>query len=345
MKIDIELPAQVETTNKEPKKMLQHRMCVETNRHIIDINSSSLDLLMTCMRKSYYTLVRKLSSNTNSPALLYGSAIHKALETYYEGAPEDRKISKTCVKNFELMSFGNSNTHEDCLVCSSVEAFCTYASALVDMDEFDKRSLPTGVWTLEHYFRRYLEDPFIVYRDEHGPMIERGFTHMISETNDYVINLFGTIDVILQNSITGQLLVADHKTTSVLGNDFYNRLKPNHQYTGYIIGAQNELNIDTDLFMVNGIQVKGKPKTDRGTIPNYVRQITARTEQDFDELRTTLKYYVEQYLSCKTSGFWPIGPVNSCASYGGCPYLDVCSVPPNLHESILKNKFSEGAYT
>jgi len=343
MNVDVELPNEITTEHKTPKKMLQYTKAPDG--HItVDINNSSLDLLQTCMRKSYYILERGLTSNTESPAMLYGSAIHKALETYYEGDINKRQITKQCVENFELMAHGQPNDHTGCLVCKSVEDFCIMASPLINLDEYDKRSIPTGVWTLEHYFKRYADDPFVVHCDEDGPMIERKFTHKFIEEDHLTINLFGTIDVVLKNAQTSNIIVADHKTTSVLGNDFYNRLKPNNQYTGYILGAQQELGIDSEMFMINGIQVKAKPKTARGTIPNYVRQITNRTQEDFDELKTTLKYYVEQYIKCKESGFWPRGPVNSCASYGGCKFLDVCSVPKTLHESILVNKFNTGAY-
>ena len=324
----------------EKKEMLSYSF-EEDGRIRVKINSSSLDIIQTCARKTYYSLVKGLRSPNESNATLFGTAIHAALETYYLGNIKDRRFSDGCRKNFELLAYGGTcDDHNDCLLCNSVRSFVDAAQPLNVLDEYAARSIPAGVWTLEHYFDNYLLDPFSVVLDDEGkPMVEKMFTIPLIDDEEMIVEIFGTIDVILKNENSGQILVCDHKTTSVLGNDFFNRLKPNHQYTTYIIGAQRALGLETETFLVNGVQVKGKPKTKRGGPPNLVRQTTNRNKQDVEEFKMVMRNSVRILKSNLERDEWPYGPVNACAMYGGCQYLDICSVPEVVRENIIKARF------
>jgi len=210
------------------------------------------------------------------------------------------------------------------------------------LPDTDKRSLSSGVWTLGHYFNVYANDRYAVARDEHGPMIERDFTLTLHEEVGLRIVLFGRIDLILRNMVTGQRLPADHKTSSQMGADFFNRIKPNHQYTGYVLGAEQVLGEPVSEFLINGIQVKPRPLTARGGPPTFSRQITTRTPEDFTEFRDVVVEATKRYLGWAASGVWPLGPVDACASWGRCEFLDVCSAPNALRTNILRSKFTDG---
>lgn len=320
-----------------PKEMLSV-IELEGGRTKVRINYSSLDLIQTCPRKSYYQLERKLQSRNETPATLYGSAIHKALEVFYSHQARVRTMPKDFLKHAELIPFGTVPP-TDHFLYTAVEKFCEVAKPLAALPDTDKRSLSTGVWTLYHYFQTYLEDPYVVYCDESGPVVERKFSLTIYSSDSLEVELFGTIDAVLRNDHTGVILPCDHKTSSVVGTDFYNRLRPNHQYTAYSMGAQKVLGLTTDSFMVNCIQVKPRPLTARGSAPHFPRQITKRNEEDFEEFVDAMVSAVGNYLSWKCSSIWPIGPTNSCASYGGCKFLEVCGAPKSLRPAIIDNKF------
>lgn len=328
-------------STSEPKQMLS--VAEVDGRTKVQVNYSSLDLIQTCPRKSYYVLERKLRTQNESPALLYGTAIHKALEVFYSHPARDRTMPKDFLKCAELIPSGVQPSEEHFLY-SAVQKFCEVAAPLSALPDNDKRSLSTGIWTLFHYFQAYLNDPYVVYCDEAGPVVERRFSLPIYSGTDFDIELFGTIDAVLKHDHTGVILPCDHKTSSIVGTDFYNRLRPNAQYTGYLLGAQRVLGLSTDSFMVNCIQVKPRPTTSRGQPPHFPRQVTKRSAEDFVEFVDVVVFAVGNYLSWRRSHIWPLGPTNSCANYGGCQFLDVCSAPSSLRESIISNKFiNEGA--
>ena len=321
----------------EPIKEMLSVTCTPSGTKV-RINSSSLSTILTCMRKANLQLNEKWQSRMASPALAYGSAIHKALEVFYAHPKKEREFPKNFKEHSELMISGVMPEEEHFLY-DAIATFLETGKTLAALPDTDKRSLASGIWLLQNYFKVYLKDPFVIHRDGFGPLVERTFALPLYQSNQLSIELFGTIDFILCHEVTGQIIPGDHKTSSVLGVDFFNRLRPNHQYTAYLMGAREILNIDSDCFMVNGIQVKAKPLTQRGGPPLFTRQITERNEQDFEEFRQTVIWAVKRYLEALDSGVWPIGHVDACASYGGCSYLDVCSQSHAIRKNILEAKF------
>jgi len=321
------------------KEMLSVAACPQTGRIVVRVNSSSLSVVQTCARKSFYLLDQKLRSKSGSPALIYGTAVHKALEVFY-GHRGERSIPVGFDEHAPLLAHGHEAPEQHFLY-DAVKAFVAAAEPLQNLPDTDDRSIASGIWTLTHYFETYINDDYEIYADANGPFVERTFSTPVVEQPDLQIVLFGTIDFALRNRRTGEILVGDHKTTSQLGSQFLNRIKPNHQYTGYVIGAQRALGIGSESFLVNGIQVKRKSLTARGGPPTFTRQITRRTPQDVEEFLEALHWSVRNYLAWKTAGSWPLGHVDACSAYGGCAFLDVCSAPNQLRSNIIEAKFSQ----
>lgn len=320
-----------------PKEMLSIRK--ESGRVIVRINSSSLSIIQECLRKAKYYLLDGWKSENESPATLFGSAIHKALEVYYSGAPEERILPR--LEDLEPIAFGHA-PKTDGLIERSIAAFVEKAQALKDLPDTDKRSLINGTWILHEYFKAFINDPYITHVDDDGPFVERTFDHVIHEDQDCTIILFGTIDFAWRHIQTGEVVCGDHKTASFLnfgGASYFDRDKPNHQYTGYVMGAKKVFGIPSDNFIVNVLEVKAKPKTKGAKGVSFPRQPTKRTEEDFAELKEVLLDSVQRYMMAETKNSWPMGPVDACNKYGGCPYKQVCASPNSLRETILRNKF------
>ena len=63
---------------------------------------STLDVFQTCRKKYYWMLVRNLQTKTKSPALLFGGAVHNALDCYYtKGAEKAKKLFRETYKDIE----------------------------------------------------------------------------------------------------------------------------------------------------------------------------------------------------------------------------------------------------
>lgn len=321
-----------------PKTMLTVQR--DGSQTTVRVNSSSLGLLQTCGRKSYYTLVQRWKPQSGSPPLVFGSAAHKALDVFYAHTCRERSMPMNFMENAEAMAHG-APAPEAHFLYDAIAAFLREAAPLNVLPATDKRSLVSGTWMLGHYFSTYLNDVYVIHSDEQGPLTERTCEHVIYEDAKLRVILFGTIDLILRNEVTQEILPGDHKTSSQMGADFLNRIKPNHQYTGYMWLAQKCLGITSENFLVNGLQVKARPLTSRGGPPTFTRQITRRTAQDFAEFQDSLLWAVRSYLAWEESGVWPMGTVDACATWGGCPYLEVCGAPNELRENILANKFTQ----
>lgn len=302
----------------------------------VEINFSSLSLINECLRKTQYSLIDGYRSNVEAEATLFGKGIHKALEHWY------------CLPNNLRQLTDHENDLADTLIASPLQAKSEpYETALDSINEFvkvcqplkwlgdsDKRSINNGIKILKAYFKHYSEDGLEVHRDESGqPYLERLCEIVVHEDSEKVIVLFGTIDVIFRNLITGHILPGDHKTTAALGDQFYKRVKPNHQYTAYILLCREALGLDVSDFMVNGIQV-AKTKCE------FARQITDRNEDDIRELKNAILEAVERVMKAKDAGVFPMNS-NACTNYGACNFLEVCSAPSKLRDGILRVKYSE----
>ena len=300
------------------------------------INSSSLDLIQTCLRKADYILNQKLIKDEEASALAFGTSIHRALEHWYTLPLEERHLDKSLYEQAELMGFGHGI---DGIKHGALESIRQFVLARYEvlklLDQGDKRGLSNGIKILIAYFKNYAKDSLVVLRDDEGPFIERDFSFILQETPSLEIHYFGRIDVILQDIHTGTILIADHKTTAALGKEFYNRLKPNSQYAGYIMGAQKVFKLPTNLFMVNGIQV-AKTKHE------FARQITDRSPEDLEEFRESVIEIVHRWLRAQELDQYPMTAPNPCTFYGGCPFLDVCSAPQKLRPNIIKAKWNCG---
>lgn len=289
-------------------------------------------MIHTCLRKVEYSLVRKLKSDNESEATIFGSAIHKALEHWYSLKETERTLSAKESAQADILLHNANEPHTGAL--ESIRQYVLRGSALHGVADDDKRSLSNGIKILKAYFKLYQNDGLEIVCDSAGPIVERNVEFKLYEDSEVEIHFFGTIDAILRNKASGHIMVTDHKTTSALGKEFYNRIKPNHQYTGYVLGARLCLGIDTNLFLVNGIQV-AKTKTE------FARQVTERTEDDFNELRAAVIHAVRTFLAAREVGFFPQHAPQPCTQYGGCQYLDICSSPTQLRETIINARYNK----
>ena len=99
---------------------------------------TTLDTFQTCRRKYYWFAVRHLQTKTKSNALLFGAAIHDALDIHY-----GQKDMPKAISNFK-------ETYQD-------------------REGDDLRTVNNGVKLLEHYARVYEKEPFkVLHKPEAG---------------------------------------------------------------------------------------------------------------------------------------------------------------------------------
>ena len=168
MLIHTELPADLPKAEK--KEMFSHWIDEEGTCQI-RINFSSMDLLQTCLRKSFLSLVRELRSDVQSPALTFGSGIHAAMEVWYAASHLHRNIgSVNCDDNHALMLAGQEplKEHGSCARCASIWAFMESVRGKLT-ESHEARSPENAIHILNNYFDTYLDDPYDLLIDGDGP--------------------------------------------------------------------------------------------------------------------------------------------------------------------------------
>lgn len=340
MQVELNTEALLTQTQSEPKEMLSWSVTEDGRTHY-RINFSSLSIMQECWRKVELSLIRKLRSNLEAPATLFGSAIHKGLETFYRGNRKERELPPRYTQTMEMIGCGHWEPEwSENLLLSSAYSFVQRAEALKQLPDDNTHSIHTGVWMLRHYFEKYLHDEYVIATDADGPIVERKFTMRIWEDDKVIVDTFGTIDAVMKNEVNGLILPADHKTTSRL-YDFYDKANPNFQYTLYLWAAREVLGFETDSFLINALQKKTMPKTSRGSPPDFARQVTTRTEADYDELKFAILGFLGGFAHFRSMGRFPMSAPGPCSSYGGCQYREVCGAPAQLRENIISAKYSE----
>lgn len=215
----------------------------------------------------------------------------------------------------------------------SIKEFIKSAEPIRFLGDDDKRSLAQGIKILKAYFKQYAEDGLEVLRSEDGiPYVEQPVEGLLYEDSKMKIIFHGQIDLILRNKITGEIHYSDHKTTTALGKEFYNRISPNHQYTGYVWAGNQILGVKSNSFMVNGIQV-AKTKNE------FARQFTTINEADIEEMKMAYVEASERLIKAIELNQFSQTTVSACSSYGGCPYHDICSSPKALRQTIIESKY------
>ena len=333
--IDLGLPMPA----KAPKEMLS-QVKLPDGRTEIRINHSSYSLISLCKRKAYYALERKLVNNSESAATLFGSAIHAALEVWYTAPLSSRrKGSAECDDSVANMEAGlEPIPHGRCVRCAAQARFLEVAKPLASLEPSDKRSNRNGTSILDAYFSHYLDDPFVVLSDELGPIAERRVSMVLAEESDSRVVYFGTIDAVLKNEFTGQIVICDHKTTSALGQEFMQRINPNFQYTAYAAAFRKSYpQHDTRTFMSNGILVAKTKQT-------FMRQFTEISDDLINEWRTSiLDTAYDWYARTQAQGPYPMNSPEPCTHFGGCQFRSICEVPASIKENIIEAHYGQKA--
>jgi hypothetical protein len=329
------IPLALELPQRDVKEMLSVRTLPDGRREL-RMNHSSYSLMSLCKRKAHYSLNKRLTSRSESPATLFGSAIHSALEVWYTADPANRRRGNAaCDDSFALMESGQAPVpHGRCVRCASAYAFLKRAQGLQALPSDDKRSLRNGLTILEAYFDTYADDPFVVLTDALGPLCERMLSFTVSEDRWLRVTFFGTLDAVLRNSQSGQVILCDHKTTSALGKDFLQRINPNWQYVSYVAAFRaNYPEYDTRTFMSNGVLV-AKTKT------SFARQFCQVGDSLIADWKESFLDSAHDWLKRmdETRSF-PMMTPDPCTQWGGCQYRTICETPSQLRDGVIRASY------
>jgi len=246
-----------------------------------------------CARKYMLRIVQGWTSRRKSAALGFGSAIHLGLADWYRSGG---------------------------VLHSALAAIRTGWPADSPIDDY--RDLNKCLTVMEEYSRQYPTENFVPVGFPDVPMIEIPFSlPLVTADGEPVLTDEGTpieyggiFDGLVDFS--GQVFVLEHKSTSQLGDYYFDQFKPNNQVTGYIWAGRQLSGKRVTGAIINAIGVYRKGET------RFRRHITMRSDAEIAEWIKNIQASASEIEWHEKRGYWPMRTVN-CTMYGKCEFHNV----------------------
>jgi len=313
-------------------------------------NSGWMESLSTCHRLVQYKSLLQRVPTTEKASLNFGSAIHLALEHRY--------------RKYRHSDIGTEYYNELNTILSE---FYNEHPCPID----DWRNINWCFEVVKKYNEKYAIEEFGLLQDESGKvMVELPFAielyrHRIVEDSDIMpaiahpeipIIYTGKIDLPLM--FEGAIWVMDHKSTSSLGAQFFDRMRMSSQQKGYCWAFEKLTGKKVMGYVVNAIRTKEPPQyVIKGTEwrgGNSRGEAKKMSPQDWwneslQRERYTLKdgeliewkhntiAMVEEFFYNYSKGYLPMETALGCTAYGRCPYYGVCTLPPSDRDLLLQS--------
>jgi hypothetical protein len=309
------------------------------------ISNSSLEFLDTCPRSMEYAYIYRRISTGEKAALNFGGGIHAGLAERYR-SPEE---------------------HRDFVADTEVEV-----RQMATMDKyFEDHPLPLGDFRqpdlakrlVQYHNRIYKSESLRILEHEGKPLVEFPFAFKLvtlpyfdaRNEQSYITFIYnGIIDRIGEED--GQTFPVDTKTTSMMGEGFWQEQRINPQHEGYCWAWWKATGKPPAGYIVDGIRVR-RP-LQRDALGNSKRSTRADIEDDdfqrdkvylglerLMEWEENLKAKLETFLWYYSKGYFPVHKKWCVGKYGTCQYYDVCNLAqefrvPTLLSDNFKDKVS-----
>lgn len=269
------------------------------------IDNFALSTHQSCPAKYDLRIRQGWQSRRRSGALGFGGAFHAGLAEWYKTGDKERGIQ--AIKD------------------------AWDGTAPVD----DYRTQERCITTFTEYVARYPEESWKIVRGPSGPLVEIAFTldtgmfcdcdlcGGLPSLDGLCIKCLAPCEPIEYGGIFDglvefgqQVYVIDHKTTSMMGNYYFDQFKPNNQMTGYVWGARALSGREVGGAIINAICVRKTGKTE------FARQITTRTETEIQRWLQDVRSTCNEIRYHERTGHWPYRTI-SCTQYGKCEFYDV----------------------
>jgi hypothetical protein len=263
---------------------------VENKQRIWDY--SKISSFQTCRKKYYWEHVRHLRPKTKGTPLLFGGAIHEALDVYY--------------------------THDD-KEKGTIEAIKKFKSEYSTPEGDELRTVENGEKMLMWYFVKYKDEPFKTIGKP-----EQGFVFFIGD-----ILYGGRLDLPVEWD--GQLWIMEHKTTTRLTGGYFDQFELDKQPTGYIIALEEFTGRKCAGAIINAMEpwkdVKRVSARTKQPEDHFLRKPLTRSDELKERFRYNVQAIVRDIKWCEENDeFQEAEKKEVCYYYNRpCPYLQLCT--------------------
>lgn len=247
------------------------------------IDSTALTTFQACPLRFRRRMRDGWRSRYQSNALGFGSAIHAGLAEWHRGNG----------------------------LVAALQAVEQNWKDPESMDDY--RTLSKCLEVMTEYSKRYPKEVFITKMIEVPFQLDLGVRCFDGEPIEYGGIFDGLVDH------TGQVFILEHKSTSMLGSQYFNQFRPNNQVTGYVWAAQQLSGANVAGALINAIGVYAKGAT------KFERQLTSRTQFEIDEWKQNVKHVCDEIRRAELNDTWEMR-TNSCVQYGRCEFLNICQL-------------------
>lgn len=287
------------------------------------VDNSFLDALGKCPRALEYQQLRHRTSASVSIGRDFGTAAHLALAYRYRLGPS------------------LSTTTRPVCEAEQVELLNKYFSGHPEWPEDDPRNLN---WAVELFVKRYNDtyqvEPFSLIADHNGkPMVEVSGAVPLTAYRD--VPIFYAVRIDLPVLWDGGVFILDWKTTSVMGQSFWDDLRVSPQLVGYCWAFEQLTGTRPLGFCVSAIRTNQPPQRPRsGTIENWWTETFQRNreyvspEMLADWHSNTLELVSEFFYHFERRSF-PMKRAWCVGKYGRCQFYEVCSCIPSTRAEML----------
>ena len=256
-------------------------------------DNSTIDCFQTCRRKYYWRHVRHLTTRTKSQALVFGGAIHDALDVFYCHFPDQTKGLK--------------------------EALTVFGATYKDREGDELRTKENGMKMLIHYSDVYKNEPFTPVGKP-----EAGFVFSLAPNLLYGGRLDLPIDW------DGALWILEHKTTSRLSSNFFRQFDLDKQLTGYTIGMEEYTGRKCHGCIVNAMEpwkeLKRPTAKSKTVADHFCRNPAPRSDALKERFRLNVQRIVRDIRWCEANNeYYEADKKDVCFYYNyDCPYKTLC---------------------
>lgn len=269
------------------------------------IDASTLEKYTTCRRSYEYYGLHKRRLAGERPALIFGQALHKALELHYRGAD----------------------------VLDVVQAIHSVFRESGPIPEGDHRTAAFCQDVFLAYTANYPVEPFDVLTDAATgqPLVESPFSLPLGlvtyQGRPIQVVWTGRLDLIVKfRELPAPPFHLDHKTTSIMGEKYFDEYMNEQAQIGYAWATKKMLGLERpEGFMINAICSRPPTKTGKGT--EFRRQRFFLDNDRLDEWEENTLEQVQGLVRDAERGVFPMHMKWCVGKYGKCSYFDVCSLP------------------
>lgn len=292
------------------------------------VDNFALTMHQACPAKYQLRIVEHWQRRSKGGALGFGAAIHAGLAEWYINQGKTDNQQRLAIATQAIVDAWDENVPTD--------DWRTLSKCLATMAEY-AREYPSESWTIvgANMDRPIIEQTFTLATGMYLPCalswigdttkdscVLMDLTEDIHEpicgncgNEREPIEYGGIFDGLIEFGPTVNVL--EHKSTSVMGDNYFTQFKPNNQVAGYIWAGRQLSGLPVTGALVNGIGVYRKGKT------KFARQLTTRDERDIE---TFLRNVYASCIDIKThelTGYFPQRTGECVNKYGRCEFHDV----------------------